>query len=249
MSRFLAFVAALFLSSSAAFAQGADAQTEEWKANAGLNALINTGNSSNVTVGGNALTSYRLLKNKIEWSGAVNYGRAKDTGTGVTTTNTKNWFTQLRYDRYLSNPVSLFALGRIGADVPAGFNRRYGTAAGLAHELYRTDPHFFKYEVGFDWTREERTDATKDNLYSGRLFLQYILKISEFASFNQDIENLFNVESGKDYRLNSLTGVTAKLTNKIALKAGYAVRFDNVPVAGKKKVDTSTQVGIVVDFL
>lgn len=222
---------------------------EEWKVNAGLSAIINTGNSSNQTIGGNVLTSYKREKNKIEWTGSGAYGRARDNTTGVTTTNTQNWKAQLRYDRYVLDPLSLFALGHIGADEPAGFDLRYGGAAGLAHEIWKVDPHFFKYEIGFDYTREERTTPPDEDIYSGRGFLQYKRKISTWATFRQDLEALFNVQEGKDIRLNTLTALTTKITEKVAFQAGYSVRFDNIPVPGKKKTDTLTQLGIVVNFL
>ena len=52
-----------------------------------------------------------------------------------------------------------------------------------------------------------------------------------------------------DYRLNSLTALTMKLTKIVAFKAGFSVRFDNVPVTGKKKTDTQTVVGLVFDII
>jgi putative salt-induced outer membrane protein YdiY len=222
---------------------------EETKANAGVSAVINSGNSESQTVGGNGVVSYRKDADKVEWSGNGAFGRAKDPKTGTKSVNTKNWKSLLRYDRYITDRMSLFGLGHIGADTPSGFDLRVGGAAGFAHEIWKTEPDFFKYEIGFDFTKEYFSPIGSANVYSGRLFLQYKHKFSNWATFGQDVEALFNLKHGRDVRINSLTSLTMKMTEMVALQAGYAVRFDNVPVAGKKKTDTTTQVGIVVNFL
>lgn len=225
-------------------------QAGEWKTNAGLSGLINTGNSSNQTIGGNALVSYKWLRNKLEGTGNGAYGRAEDPKTRVTSVNTKNWRAALRYDRYLLDPLSLFALGHIGADQPAGFDLRYGGAAGLAHEIYKTDPHFFKYEVGLDYARELRVEPNPDfNLYAARLYLKYQYKITSVSSFAQDAEFLFNLKTKQDVRINTLTALLFKMTEILSFQAGYGVRYDHQPVPGKKKTDTTTQLGLVANIL
>ncbi|MCC7460770.1 MAG: DUF481 domain-containing protein, partial [Proteobacteria bacterium] len=128
------------------------AQEEVWQANGGISGVFNTGNSVNQTLGGNALVSVKRDKNQISWSGNGAYGRARDNASGVTTTNTENWMTQLRYDRFLSETVSLYGLGRMSHDAPAGFDFNYGGSAGFAHFLYKSDRSTFKYELGFDAT-------------------------------------------------------------------------------------------------
>lgn len=234
---------------SFAYAKDIQLKEKEWEANVGLNAVLNSGNSVNQTVGGTALTSRKWDKNKISWTGEGAYGRAKDNSTGVTTTNTKNWKTRLRYDRFILNPLSIFVLGHVGQDEPAGFDARYGSAMGMSHEIWKSDPNFFTYEAGFDYTRENRVALANENIYSARILLQYKRKISTWATFTQDVENLVNVEDGEDYRLNTLSSLIMKLTDKLAFKAGFGIRFDNQPVTGFKKTDTTTQAGLVVNFL
>jgi len=232
-----------------AFTASAYAGEEEWKANAGFSGIFNSGNAVNQTIGGNALVSVKRDMNQISWSGNGAYGRARDNATGVTATNTENWQTQLRYDRFLSDRLSLYTLGHMRHDAPAGFDLNYGGAAGYAHFLYKSDMTNFKYELGFDVTRQRFVTSVKENAYSARLFLQFTHKFKEGVFLGQDMENLFNVKESDDYRINSLTSLNFSLTQKVAFQAGYAIRFDNQPVAGFKKVDTTTQVGLNINFL
>ncbi len=241
------FVIIAMLTSVSAYAQ--EAKPQEWKANVGLSGVLNTGNSVNQTIAGSALVSYKQDKNQITWNAGGSYGRAKDNATGITSTNSKNWLSQIRYDRFLTEIFSLYGLGHIGQNELAGYDLRYGAAAGYSHFLYKTDATVFKYELGFDVTQENRVTPPDATIYSARTFLQYTHKFSETASFGQDAEGLFNVQEGEDYRINTLTSLNLKLTQKVAFQVGYAIRFDNVPVPSFKKVDTITQLGLNVNFL
>lgn len=237
------------LTLTAAFAQDAAAPKPDtgWSGLAGASAIFNSGNSVNQTVGGNATLANKWDKNKVEWKSFGAYGRS-EVG-GVSQTNTKNWKSILRYDRFLTDPVSIFGYGHIGQDEPAGFENRFGGGAGLAHEIIRTDPNYLRYEMGLDYTREDRTNGTLDDIYSARTFLQYKRKISSWATFVQDAEGLFNLEEGKDIRVNTLSSLATKLTEGVAFQFGFGMRFDHQPVPGFKKVDTTTQAGLVVNFL
>lgn len=221
---------------------------EEWKANAGFSGLVNTGNASNTTFGGNSLVSYKFDRNQVSWTAEGAYGRADD-GTGTKVTNTKNWKTGLRYDRFISDPLSIFANGHIGQNEPAGFDWRYGSAIGAAHYLIKSDDNSFKYEAGYDYTREIRVAAADAHIHSARLYAQYTHKINKNVYFAQDVESLFNLQVGEDVRLNTLTSLNVALTEKVAFQVGYQVRFDNQPVTGFKKTDTQTQMGLSVNFL
>lgn len=225
------------------------APKEEWKANAGVSGIFNTGNSVNQTFGGNALVSVKRDMNQVTWTGNGAYGRARDNATGITSTNTENWMTQARYDRFLTDLFSFYGLGHVNHDAPAGFDINYGGSAGIANFLVKNADTAFKYELGFDVTQQRFTTGFEQTLYSGRVYLQFTHKFSEAAFFSQDMENLINVEDLDDYRINALTALNFKLTEKFAFQAGYAIRFDNVPVPGFEKLDTTTQVGINVNFL
>jgi len=219
----------------------------EWKAKAGFSALLNTGNSNSQSFGGNGLASYKWDKNKLESTAIGAYGRSKT--AGVSTVNTENWKTTGRYDRFVTDPISLFTLGHISQDRPAGFDSRYGISAGFSHEIYKVDPNFFKYELGFDFTHENLVAGPDDDVYSVRYYMQYKRTFTTYAEFSQDAESFFDLQTGKNVRLNTLTALTAKLTNLIGFQFGFQVKFDNVPPPGKKKTDTVTQAGLIVTLL
>jgi putative salt-induced outer membrane protein YdiY len=227
----------------------AQAKEEEWKANGGVSGIFNSGNAESQTFGGNALISVKMDQDQIAWTGSGAYGRAKDAATGIASTNTENWQTQLRYDRFLTEKFSLYTLGHMRHDAPAGFDLNYGGSLGYAHFFYKSEMTTFKYELGFDVTQQRFTTLIEETAYSVRAFLQFTHKFSQSVFLGEDLENLFNIEDASDYRLNSMTSLNFSLTQKVAFQAGYAIRFDNQPVAGFRSLDTMTQVGLNINFL
>lgn len=250
-------LSAILFTASIAISQDASVPTEvksapaeqPWKASVGFTALFNSGNAVNQTFGGNSTVSHKSGKNQVTFNGNGAYGRAKSATTGETETNTNNWKTALRYDKFVSAPVSLFTLAHVGQDRPAGFDARYGGALGLSHTILKTSSDTFKYEGGYDFTHEDRVAALDADIHSGRVYFLYQHQVSEWAQFGQGVENLFNIKAGNDIRINALTSLTMKLTTKLAFQTSFGVRFDNQPVAGFKKTDTTTQAGLVLNFI
>jgi putative salt-induced outer membrane protein YdiY len=86
-------------------------------------------------------------------------------------------------------------------------------------------------------------------VYSARGFLQFTHKFSKTTFFGQDAEGLFNVQDKQDYRINTMTSLNLMMTEKVAFQVGYVIRYDHQPVPGFEKLDTTTQVGININFL
>ena len=232
------------------FAQEVNDQEENkgpWKANAGLNAIFNSGNSTSQTIGGNSQVAWKKNRNKVEWTTNGAYGRAKV--AGVTQVNTNNFKSTLRYDRFLNDIMSGFALTHLGYDKPAGFDFRGGGALGFAHEVISGPPFLARYEVGPDYTHEEFTTGGNDDVISGRLALTFEYSFSETAKLTENFELLVNLEDSEDTRFFSLTAFSFKLTDIIAFQAGFNYRVDFQPVAGFGKADTTTTLGLLFNFI
>jgi putative salt-induced outer membrane protein len=77
---------------------------------------------------------------------------------------------------------------------------------------------------------------------------------SASTSLFQGVEYLPNLDEGSDYRINSETTIVAPLSSRVAMKASYQVRFDNLPAlnaagtAPLRKSDRILSTGIQVTF-
>ncbi|MGE5743214.1 MAG: DUF481 domain-containing protein, partial [Gemmatimonadota bacterium] len=71
---------------------------------------------------------------------------------------------------------------------------------------------------------------------------------TETALLQEVLELLSNLKDSKDQLLNSETSLTAPLSKRIALKAAYLIRHDNLPEPGFKKSDRVFTTGIQILF-
>ena len=59
---------------------------------------------------------------------------------------------------------------------------------------------------------------------------------------------LVNLEQSEDARINSETSVVAPISQAIAMKAAYLIRFDYLPEPGFEKTDRIFTTGIQIVF-
>lgn len=218
-----------------------------WDVNVGLNAIINTGNSSNQTLGGESSIGWKKDKDSVQWSIKGAYGRARL--SGVTETVTNNLRTELRYDRRILKKLTTYVAGNAGYDKPAGFNLRAGGSIGLAHTVIEKEHSTWRYEFGPDYSREERTNNTQFDIYSGRIFNFFEYRFNKHVRVSEGFEALFNFENGDDIRLNSITKLVAKMTELLSFQLSFDLRTDFVPVPGFQELDTTTSAGLAIDLL
>jgi hypothetical protein len=136
----------------------------------------------------------------------------------------------LRYDRDISERTGWFGLGSWERNRPAGIENRSNGGAGISYTFFDTDVHKLTGQAGFGYTVEEPVGGERDDYPVARLFSRYWRSISDTSSFDLQVEGIENLDETDDYRVNFLGGVTAKLTDKLALRVSYTLYYDNEPV-------------------
>lgn len=115
----------------------------------------------------------------------------------------------------------------------AGLDNRYVAGAGVGYKFFETERSKLNGEVGAEYVDEDFIEGTSPgdaNFAAARAYLGYAYKISDTATFTQDLELNQNLDESDDLRLRSETAVTATLTRSLALKASYTVHYDKEPV-------------------
>jgi hypothetical protein len=187
----------------------------------------------------------------------------------------QNWYLKPRYDRYLTDTDSLYIAPAAGSDVLAGKQFMGGGQLGYSRIAFSVEPHEIIAEVGYDFTHErylEPPDASLD-VHSARLFGGYRLKLADDIFVQTAIEGLSNIfpeqtPTGRvsrfvDTRVNWKSLLSAKVWRNISGRFTFTARYDNVPaprpefelpyapgvVVPADKLDTQTELAIVVNFL
>lgn len=237
---------ALLLGSATSFAQdptpdAGEAAAPPWKLEVGFSYVATTGNSETSSGG---LTA-AFTRDWGPWSleaGAFAL-RAADQGG----TTAERYGASLRGGRDLSERLSLTAGLQAEQDRFSGIDLRSILDFGLKRVWVETDRHVFSSVAALTWTREELDgiDGSTDNL-GALLRTDGKWVLSENAEAVAKAVYYPNFDDSEDYRLEGEVGVQANLNSRWALKAGYQVRYDNQPVPGFERTDTTTTASLVL---
>ena len=195
-----------------------------WSGSLGLSVTSTTGNTSTSNLG----LDFKLKMEPRPWGMEAAFSWVRAEKDGMTSAN--QVVGSVRGTRELDESMSLF-VGLVG---------ERDTFAGLDQRL--------RVEGGVTRTREERTDGTSTNDWGGLVGGTYGLHFSESGVVTERLVFYPNVTHSANWRLTSDLGAQAKLSELLALRIAYQVRYSNKPPTGFGKTDTSTLASLVVSF-
>lgn len=236
---------------------------------ASLGGSLNTGNTESwqLTAG----TELRLVRmpHAFGFNAALAYGKADvpddldAAGTPVEDfkDTVKNFNTKARYEYYLTRMDALFLAAAFRWDEFAGLDARVQGQAGYLRNFVKTDDQRFWGELGYDITFDDfhpdplldpATGAVlpgDDVTHSGRLFFGYDGHLNQSLAYIGGLEGLVNVEEAKDTRINWENALRSALGGNFQLELKFTLKYDNVPVPGTEKVDTTTLLSLLYSYI
>lgn len=235
----------------------ADAK-EATEAKLQIGTLLSTGNSRSLAGTGSGSMRLRRADNEFSAVLAANYARSAATAADQTRTTMENYQGKLRYDRYVSNDVSVFLSLSGRRDRFQGLDARLNLDPGLAYYFVQTETQRLWAELGYDYQYDlRRNDAiaaaaakgttlgkTKAR-HSGRGFLGYHTSVNDNVSFDTGAELLLGIPKTENWRVNWLSSLTAALDSRFSLGATFNLRYDHNPLPGVEKLDTVTSMNLI----
>ena len=226
-----------------------------WKAEAQGGLILTTGNSRSTSVSIGAKASYQNGANKIGLEGTAAYvkssifevndangsGNIDSAGELIrrSATITELYAAKARYDRFLTENNSLYAIGLIQRNEPAGQRLLGSGQAGYSRRILKSAMNELVGEIGYDFSYEEFVTGGDITAHSGRLFLGYNGTLSADTSMGLSAEYLgnFNTYSTpvqdadilEDSRVIGKAALTTKLTDSISFRFSFTGRYDNIP--------------------
>ncbi|MCB1057853.1 MAG: DUF481 domain-containing protein [Acidobacteria bacterium] len=212
-----------------------------WKLEVGFSYVATSGNSD--TSSGGLTAAY--TRDWQEWSleAGANALRAEDQGE----TTAERYGASLRGARDLTERLSLTAGVQVEQDRFSGIDLRSILDLGVKRVWVDGDHYSFSSLAALTWTREELDGIDgADESFGALLRSDGKWVLSENAEAVAKAIYYPNFDNGDDYRLEGEVGVQANLNSRWALKAGYQVRYDNQPVPGFERTDTTTTASLVL---
>jgi putative salt-induced outer membrane protein YdiY len=242
---------------------GAEAEQPTTKVAADLGASWASGNTETFTVNAAGHASHTWEKNRLGLELLLNYGRAivdanedtiiDDAERDVGFVDTASLYAaELRYDRFLTDTNTVYALAGALSDRFAGYDSRLHGQVGFAHYFVKNDSTQFSGELGFDVANEDYilgVEPNSDMVYAVREMLGIKHTFNEEVAIEEKIEAYESVEDFSNTRVLNAIALTSNVSGKLAIKLSHTLAFDNVPVEGFRKLDQLAMASIVVTLL
>lgn len=245
---FVAFIAVLVSAPGTALAQDDKPPPPPSEFTTDLGFVSVTGNTSTLTF---ALDE-KYIRRMSKWEFRQELGAVYGETDGEETSNL--WRAALRADYILAEHVALYGRGTYDQNKFGGIDSRFGEGLGVVWRALTDDVNQLNVEGGFELVQQDNLDGTSDNFSALRFASTWKHVFSEKAYFYQEVEYLPSLDISEDYRVYSETTLGAPISERIAIKASYKVRFDNLPslnatgTAPLQKSDRIFSTGIQLTF-
>jgi putative salt-induced outer membrane protein YdiY len=225
--------------------------------------LSSSGNSRMVAFTAAGNVDSRFGDNGFGASLLGNYGRSAPPD-GEMETTAENAQGRLRYDRYLLDDASVFLLATGRHDRFQGLAFRLNIDPGFKYLFVNLPATSLWGELGYDFQYDVRTREGREVLddtgmvvetldktetdHSARAFLGFKHAFNDEVALANGIEYLQSFIDSDRRRFNYDVLFTAKVWGDLALGVGFNARYDNAPLPGKEKLDTSSTLSLVYSY-
>ncbi len=160
----------------------------------------------------------------------------------------ENILAGLRYDRYVSDVLSLYVDTAWREDIffddaaaaLNGYWSKFSVGAGLRYDLIKSDDTLLFTELGYVF-RQDTAVGSVDSVDShfARWYLEGKQKLTETVDGRLWIEQLLDLENSNNYELTFEPSLDVVLSTNLGLKLAYWGRYDGVTeAAGLKHYDS-----------
>lgn len=213
-----------------------------WKNETQVGVVTTSGNTETTTLSAAQSTKYEFTKNVFSISGSYLYQKSGEV------ISAKAWSLGVRYERELSERLSLFASEMVQGDRFKDLRQGYNTDLGAKYSFVKSDTLTWFGEAGYRFTRQN-TSSANQNLHFARLYTEIEKKWNESVSSKYWLEVLPNFTESADWQANTEISLSAALSNLFSVKTGYLLKFDHMPnAAGLKPADKIFTTALVAKF-
>ena len=161
-------------------------------------------------------------------------------------TTAQKWFVSGQGNYKLENPDHrLFVFGSYEDDRFSSFDYQSTIASGWSQKMWDTETSKFEYSVGPGYSYSKTNDGETISGMILRGALDYQWKISDNATFKQQL----STEVGSDNtKSKSETSLSAQINGSLAMKVSLTMDHNTDVADDRKKLDTQTAVTLVYSF-
>ncbi len=236
-------IAVSLLAAASVVGYAADEKKLGWSDTADFSYVLTSGNSSTNTFGfKNVLkrdwqdAAFTLRAGAVRASNEVVTRAAIKRPSGVTfledsenVTSTEFYYLNGQYDRNISENFYWFVGAGWERNEPAGVSNRYVVSGGVGNIWNNTDDLKFKTFYGVTWTNQKPVVGDSDSFVGVRAGYDYFNKLTATTTMGSVFIIDLNASEASDWRGDLTNWVAVAINNRMALKAGLQLLYDNRP--------------------
>lgn len=213
-----------------------------FEGSAELSFVGTTGNSSTQTLGAGVTTIARADGWTVTSKAAFIRNKDRDAVKAQSTAF------GVEAGRALTDRLTLRSKYDYQRDRFAGIRHRHTIEAGVAFAAVTTDRQTLSLKAAAGYANERRIAAGTVSTAIATSGLTYALKLSEHATFDNDLAAETSLQDSDDQRLQNVASLTARINATFSLKVKHTMRWVKTPPPGFRKTDTITAVALVATF-
>ncbi|ALE16046.1 putative salt-induced outer membrane protein [Altererythrobacter epoxidivorans] len=222
---------------------------ENWHGKGELGAFRSTGNSSNTGLA----AGLELKRVGIDWrhklTGRVDYQRSNGT------TTREQFFVGYEPNYRISERFFAYALAQYERDEFQGFSGRYAVSGGIGYQIIERPDVTLSAKAGPAYRVTDYVDGTSESSLAGLLGVDFDWSITDRLKLTHDTNAVAEtggaatvIVDANNTSIDLVTGLNAKISDKLSTRFSYAVEHDTNPPAGSVKTDTLSRVTVIYDF-
>jgi putative salt-induced outer membrane protein len=222
---------------------------ENWSGKGQVGAFQSSGNSDDAGVS----LALNLDRKGIDWQHKLRANMDYRRSNGRTS---REQYLLAYEPRFNINPdLFAYSLAQYERNRIQGFLGRYSVSGGFGYNVIDTPSLDLSIKAGPAFRRSEFVDGTSEDRLGGLAGLDFDWRITDRLTFTQDSNMIAETGGSATVIVDSsrttlalVTGLEAKMTDRLTTRLSYAVDYDSNPPAEAVSTDTLTRFTLVYGF-
>ncbi len=163
-------------------------------------------------------------------------------------TEENKWFTELKYDYFISNDIYSFSLFRIGQDEASDLDIRTILSTGFGYQWIERKDLKFATEAGLSWLYEDFSTGMSDDKITLRLAYHYENNLWDKVRFFNNLEFYPKITGPSDFFLTTTVGLRTNVSKTIFTEAKVIYQHDSTPAEGNSKNNVNYLFSLGMNF-
>ncbi|MEM6907885.1 MAG: DUF481 domain-containing protein [Pseudomonadota bacterium] len=222
---------------------------DNWTGKGELGGFRATGNASNSGI----TAALSLERTGIDWTHKLDARADYQRNNGVT--SREQFFGSYEPNYSLSDRLFLYGLAQYERDRFQGFSARYAVSGGVGYQIIDKTDLKLSAKVGPAYRVTEFVDGGSEDRIAGLLGIDFDWTITDRLKLTHDTNAVAEtggsaqlIVDGSNTSLNFVTGLNAKISNRVSARVSYALEYDSNPPVGAVQTDTLSRVTLIYDF-